>query len=165
MREGSDIHLTELSLGVLEVGVVQLGPGPKDLGEGVPKHLMCESLQGNNLGPDQQQQILQFLIRWRHIFSSHEEDYGCTDVVTHVIPTGDATPVRERYRPVSPTLYKEIKILLQGMLKGRIIRESSRPWAAPIVLVQTKSGSWHFCIDYRKVNSVTRKDAFPLPQI
>lgn len=86
-------------------------------------------------------------MKWQHIFSTHEEDYGCTSIIKHQIPTGNAVPVRERYRPVPPTLYQEIHILLQGMLYGGIIRESSSLWAAPIVLVQKKSGAWRFCVD------------------
>ena len=39
------------------------------------------------------------------------------------------------------------------------------PWASPIVLVHKKDGSWQFCIDYQKVNAVTRKDAYPLLRI
>lgn len=165
VRDGPDVHFTEVSPGIVEVGVIQLGSRSEDVGQGVPKHLVCESLQGSGLDTEQQHQLQQFLSRWSHVFSSHDDDYGCTDVVTHAIPTGDAAPIRERYRPVPPTLYKEVRTLLQGMLKSGVIRESSSPWAAPIVLVQKKDGSLRFCVDYRKLNNVTRKDAFPLPRI
>ena len=46
-----------------------------------------------------------------------------------------------------------------------MIRPSSSPWASPIVLVKKKDGSTRFCVDYRKVNKVTRKDAYPLPRV
>ncbi|KAI3374166.1 hypothetical protein L3Q82_006026 [Scortum barcoo] len=51
------------------------------------------------------------------------------------------------------------------MLEKGVIRESCSPWAAHIVLVKKKHGSWRFCVDYRKLNAVTHKDAFPLPRI
>ena len=165
VREGQDLNLAEVSPGVIEVSVVQLSEVPGDPGEGLPKHLTCESLQGDGLDPDQQFQLKRFLAKWEHLFSAHDEDYGCTDVVTHTIPTGEATPIRERYRPVPPTLYKELRTLLQGMIASGVVHESSSPWAAPVVLVQKKNGSWRFCVDYRKLNSVTRKDDFPLPRI
>ncbi|XP_062402234.1 uncharacterized protein LOC134092766 [Sardina pilchardus] len=114
--DGPEIHLSEVSPGVIEVSVVQLGTDLKDMGEGLPEHLSCESLQGDGLSTDQQRQLSQFLAKWQHVFSSHEEDYGCTDLVTHHIPTGEAPPIRERYRPVPPTLYKEIRTLLQAHL-------------------------------------------------
>lgn len=90
-----------------------------------------ESLRGEGLEESQTQQLEELLAKWQHIFSIHDEDYGRTDVVKHQIPTGDAAPSRERYHPVPPTLYSEVRTLLQGMVEKVIIRESSSPWAAP----------------------------------
>ena len=51
------------------------------------------------------------------------------------------------------------------MLENNIIKPSNSPWSSPIVLVRKKDGTWRFCIDFRKLNDVTVKDAFPLPQV
>ena len=51
------------------------------------------------------------------------------------------------------------------MLAKGVIQPSSSPWASPIVLVPKKDGNVSFCIDYRKVNAVTRRDAYPLPRM
>ncbi|GBN42631.1 Transposon Ty3-I Gag-Pol polyprotein [Araneus ventricosus] len=51
------------------------------------------------------------------------------------------------------------------MVDNRIIEESSGPWASPIVLVKKKDGSTRFCVDYRKLNEITKKDSYPLPRI
>ena len=55
--------------------------------------------------------------------------------------------------------------LLQDMGKRDVIQPSMSPWASPVVLVQKKDGSLWFCIDYRKLNAITRKDAYLIPQI
>uniref|UniRef100_A0A3P9MEE5 Gypsy retrotransposon integrase-like protein 1 n=1 Tax=Oryzias latipes TaxID=8090 RepID=A0A3P9MEE5_ORYLA len=118
-----------------------------------------------HLTEDQRTDLQALLQKWTGVFAQHDEDFGHTDLVQHTIHTGDAPPIKERYRPLPPAMYKEMKTLLADMLEKGVIRDSCSPWAAPIVLVRKKDGSLRFCVDYRKLNAVTHKDAFPLPRI
>uniref|UniRef100_A0AAV2JLM6 Reverse transcriptase domain-containing protein n=1 Tax=Knipowitschia caucasica TaxID=637954 RepID=A0AAV2JLM6_KNICA len=62
----------------------------------------------------EQRELKALLQKWEQVFSQHEEDFGRTNIVQHQILTGDAAPIRQRYRPIPPMLYKEVKTLLSG---------------------------------------------------
>ncbi|XP_075188139.1 uncharacterized protein LOC142260631 [Anomaloglossus baeobatrachus] len=117
------------------------------------------------LTPGQQKLLEDTLWEYQEAFSRNDEDFGCTSAIEHEIPTGDAAPIRERYRQIPPKMYQEVKDMVASMLENRVIQESQSPWAAPVVLVRKKDGSLRFCVDYRKLNAQTVREAYPLPRI
>lgn len=123
------------------------------------------SVPTDTLTPDQQIKVKHFLSGWKHIFSKDLTDLGCTNLVEHKIELSDPVPFKEPYRRIPPGMFEEVREHLKEMLKAGAIRESSSPFSSNIVLVRKKDNSLRFCIDYRKLNNRTIKDAYSLPRI
>ena len=132
----------------------------------LPAHLtpLMEGL-ADDLSAAEVQELRLTLNEFADVFSSGADDQGSTSIVTHSIDTGDARPVRIPPRRSSIAKHEIEKQEIRKMLDRGVIEPSSSPWASPVVLVSKKDGSTRFCIDYRKLNDVTRKDAYPLPRI
>lgn len=90
---------------------------------------------------------------------------GRTTLVEHVIDTSTAVPIKQRYYAMSPALLKIVYEELDKMLELGVVTPSKSAWSSPIVMVDKPDGSRRFCVDFRKVNEVTRRDAYPLPQV
>ena len=90
---------------------------------------------------------------------------GSCSVVRHKIDTNDAQPIRQHFRRTPKAFEKEEETYLQEQLDARVIVPSSSAWASPVVLVRKKDQTVRWCCDFRKLNEVTVKDAYPLPRI
>jgi predicted aspartyl protease len=104
-------------------------------------------------------------LRYTDTFSTGDGDIGKTGLVKHKINTGDEIPIKQRPRRVPLARESEVEEMIQDMKKNDVIEPSSSPWCSPVVLVKKKDGSTRFCVDYRRLNDVTKKDSYPLPRI
>jgi hypothetical protein len=68
-------------------------------------------------------------------------------------------------RPLSPFEREEIDRQMAPMERWNVIRPSTSPFAAPVVLARKKGGKWRFCVDYRALNKLTVPSRYPLPRI
>ena len=92
-------------------------------------------------------------------------ELGSTDLVHHVIDTGNEWPCRQPVRRIPFALQEKVDKMVSEMLKQGVIRLSWSPRASPIVLVIKKDGSTRFYVDYRRLNRLTKLDVFPLPRV
>ena len=102
------------------------------------------------------------LMEHHNIFSLELNEIGCTDTAEHVIKLLDTEPFKEQFRCIAPPLVEEVWEHIQEMLDGGAIRPSQSPWCNVVVLVRKKDGGLQFCIDFHRLNSRTKKDAYPL---
>lgn len=117
----------------------------------------------SHLSPDQQQQLQSVI---RDLFPACKDgELGCTNLVSHdIICTGQ--PIKQRYYPISRAMQKIVDAELDEMLRLGVVQKSSSPWSSPILMVPKKgTNKFRFCVDYRKLNQVTQRDAYPLPYV
>jgi len=84
----------------------------------------------------------------------------------HSIPLlPEAVPPNSRPNKYSPLQKSKIERQVTELLQAGFITHSTSPFVAPVLLVKKKDGTWRFYIDYRKPNSITIKNKFPMPVI
>ena len=104
--------------------------------------------------------------QYRDLFvDGPNDELGRTSVTEHSINTGDNRPIKQRPYRTPVHLQGEVNKQVNDMLTRGLIRPSHSPWSSPIVLAPKKNGTYRFCVDFRRVNAVTRKDAHPMPRV
>ncbi|XP_025271338.1 uncharacterized protein LOC112639973 [Camponotus floridanus] len=109
---------------------------------------------------DEEAQLRDFLAAELPLF---EVITGRTDRAEHRIRLKPGSPIKQRYRPRNPAMQAVINEEVDRMLAEGVIEPSNSAWSSPVV--RKKNGQHRFCIDFRRLNAMSDKDAYPLPHI
>ena len=117
-------------------------------------------------GEGARDKLASVLSEYDDLFMKNKSDIGRCKIAKHRIELEpEAIPHREGARRMSPDKAAKANQEVQNLLALGLIQPSYSPWASGIVMVKKKSGELRFCCDFRPLNDVTVKDAFPLPRI
>ena len=122
-------------------------------------------MEQRELTEEQEKALNQLLEDNNDIFAVELHELGRVNRVQHIIDTGNERPIKQRpYRASIPD-QQFISEEIYKMVNAGIAQPSASPWASPIVVAMRKNGKKQLCVDYRKLNSINKKDAYPLPRI
>ena len=105
------------------------------------------------------------VLAFHDIFALEGSKLGCTSAVEHEICITDREPFKDQFRCIPPPLLEEVCASLHDMLDAGAICPSQSPWCNAVVLVRKKDGTLHFCVDFSRLNTRTKKDSYPLPRL
>lgn len=131
-------------------------PLPPDLQDLVDR---CQDLS------EEEKHELESLLRTHHdIFAKDNLSFGKCPWMQFTIDTGNHPPIKQRARPVPIHYRQAVKEQFLKYLECGAVVPSNSAWASPILCVLKKTGEIRVCIDYRRLNSITRIPATPIPR-
>lgn len=128
----------------------------KEVPDILKQSLECNS---SHLNKTQKDVFADFLMEFRDVFSENIVAGNC-DIVRHAINLKDSSPIKQVPRRVPFQMRDEVNKIIEEMKEQGVIEESQSPWVSPAVLVRKKDGTIRFCVDFRKLNDVTKKDSY-----
>ena len=115
-----------------------------------------------HLSCSQQMQLSALIKEFTVVFP----DAPCqTTLVSHDVEVGDLHPIKQHPYRVNPVKLEAMKKEIDSMLSNGIIEPSQSEWSFPCLLVAKGDGGYRFCMDFRKVNLVTKADSYPIPRV
>ncbi|GFU49986.1 retrovirus-related Pol polyprotein from transposon 412, partial [Nephila pilipes] len=129
------------------------------------ENLTEDLLKTTELTQKQRSAAEKMLREFKELFPKSSKEFGRTNLTKHRIDTGNHPTIKQHPRRLPFAQVEEVKDLLKDMQAKGVIEPSTSPWASPIILVRKKDGSTRFCVDYRRLNDITKKDSYPLPRI
>lgn len=118
--------------------------------------------EGTQLQPAERQALADVITRHARIFKAGG---GPTPYAEHCIDTGEHPPIAVPPYRLNPSKKELMKVEIGKMLQDDIIEECESAWCSPALMVPKSNGGIRFCVDYRRLNAVTKADAYPMPRI
>ena len=115
-----------------------------------------------HLSDTQRSDLSSLLLKYEGIFPDVPNK---TTAAVHDVEVGDASPIKQHPYRVNPSKLEQMRKEVKYMLDNDIIEPSQSNWSSPCVMVPKPDGSIRFCTDFRKVNSITKTDSFPIPRM
>ncbi len=109
--------------------------------------------------------IAKLILKYKDLFDTTATSYGAAKGVEHTIELTSNKPINQVPHRVSPVERQIINEMTNEMLATQVIRPSTSQWASPVVLVKKNDGKQRFCIDFRKLNQIKKRDVYPIPRI
>ena len=152
-----NVEPPELPVGVV-ASVESANPLPNDH---ISQLLLLLNVNFDKLSEVEAQKLKDLVIEYHDVFALDDSELGCTNILTHSIEPGDSHPIQQQpYRTPMVRREKMAGMIDEMQAQGEVWPSSS-PWASPVVLVPKEDGSLRFCVDYRSLYSVTKKDVYP----
>ena len=117
------------------------------------------------LSNEEKQKVIELLRNYPHVFSQGPTDLGFTDKIVHKIETTNDKPVNKKSYRMEHSKREALEKEVKDLMDARVIQHSTSLYNAPVLLVRKKDGSFRLVIDYRALNSVTKDENWPLPNI
>ena len=107
--------------------------------------------------------VISILRKHSGVFSKQKNDLGTFRGIEHQIEVNQRQPIYWKPYKIPYALEEEVEKKICELLKNGIIRECSSPWNSPLIPIRKKSGDLRLCVDYRRLNQITVKKVFPIP--
>ncbi|XP_076031946.1 uncharacterized protein LOC143019850 [Oratosquilla oratoria] len=116
----------------------------------------------DHLTATQREDLTALLSKYQEVF---RDTPGKTDLILHDVDVGDAKPIKQAQYRVNPQRAAIIRKEIDYMLAHGLITPAQSEWSSPVILVPKADGTQRFCVDFRRVNTVTKRDSYPLPRL
>ena len=126
---------------------------------------LCAVALGEHLSPEQKQKVLELLRGKVQVLSKGDHDVGILNAREHKIELLSDVPIYQKPRRLPEPVADEIESQCRELQLLDVIEPSRSPYSSPVVPIRKKDGTLRLCVDYRRLNAVTKPDRFPLPNL
>jgi hypothetical protein len=134
----------------------------------VIEHIKNRQFEESSLSTVEKEDLRALLLEYADVFAVTNDQLGHVTIVKHVIDTGDQRPVAQKAYKVAYEDQQKIQRHCMKNVKAGLMSPSIGPWANPVFIIDSKAThdpDGRMVGDFRKLNSITKKDRYPLPLI